>query len=118
MHRASAASCWRSQVSACSRRSDADRFALAPVGAALRQGVPGSVRPSVLFLLNESHWRPWGHLLHSVRTGETAFDHVHGAGLFDYLASTPRSRPCSTRAWLATRPPTRASWLAPMTSRA
>jgi hypothetical protein len=43
----------------------------------------------VLFLLNESHWRPWGHMLHSVRTGETAFDHVHGMGLFDYLATHP-----------------------------
>ena len=68
---------------------DPDRFALAPLGAALRKGVPGSVQPAVLFLLNESHWRPWGHLLHSVRTGETAFDHVHGAGLFDYLAKHP-----------------------------
>src|SRR5262245_35785236 len=65
------------------------RFALAPMGMALRTGVPGSVRASVLFLLNESHWRPWGHLLHSVRTGETAFDHVHGASLFDYLAGHP-----------------------------
>jgi len=66
-----------------------DRFALAPMGAALRKGVPGSLQPAVLFLLNESHWRPWGHLLHSVRTGETAFDHVHGVGLFDYLARHP-----------------------------
>jgi hypothetical protein len=66
-----------------------DRFALGPLGAALRTDVPGSVRPSVLFLLNESHWRPWGHLLHSVRTGETAFDHVHGTGLFDYLERNP-----------------------------
>jgi hypothetical protein len=66
-----------------------DRFALAPLGAALRKGVTGSVRSSVLFLLNESHWRPWGHMLHSVRTGETAFDHVHGVGLFDYLAKHP-----------------------------
>jgi hypothetical protein len=66
-----------------------DRFALNPVGAGLRTGVPGSVRASVLFLLNESHWRPWGHLLHTVRTGETAFDHVHGASLFDYLATHP-----------------------------
>jgi hypothetical protein len=40
-------------------------------------------------LLNESHWRPWGHLLHTVRTGETAFDHVHGTGIFDYLAGHP-----------------------------
>jgi O-methyltransferase domain/Dimerisation domain len=66
-----------------------NRFALNPVGAGLRTGVPGSVRASVLFLLNESHWRPWGHLLHTVRTGETAFDHVQGASLFDYLATYP-----------------------------
>jgi hypothetical protein len=40
-------------------------------------------------LLDESHWRPWGHLLHLVRTGETAFHRAHGAGLFDYLAEHP-----------------------------
>ena len=66
-----------------------DRFALTPVAAALRTGVPGSLRPTVLLLLDESHWRPWGHLLHTVRTGETAFHHAHGAGLFDYLAGHP-----------------------------
>lgn len=65
------------------------RFALTPMGALLRTGVPGSVRPSVLFSLAESHWRPWGHLLHTVRTGETAFDHAHGMGLFEYLESHP-----------------------------
>ena len=95
-----------------------DRFALAPLGAALRKGVPGSVRSSVLFLLNESHWRPWGHLLHSVRTGEIAFDHVHGTGLFDTLRPTPRCRPCSTKAWPATRRLMRVSWPGPTTSRA
>ena len=47
------------------------------------------MRPAVLLLLDESHWRPWGHLLHTVRTGETAFHHAHGAGLFDYLAGHP-----------------------------
>jgi len=64
-------------------------FALTDVGFALRTGVPGSVRSNVLFSLNEAHWRPWGHLLHTVRTGETAFQHVHGASLFDYLAANP-----------------------------
>ena len=34
------------------------RFALTPMGIALRTGVPGSLSPAVLFLLNESHWRP------------------------------------------------------------
>jgi hypothetical protein len=64
-------------------------FALTPVAGALRTGVPGSLRPNVLRMLDESHWRPWGHLLHTVRTGETAFRHAHGADLFDYLAGHP-----------------------------
>ncbi len=34
------------------------RFALTPMGVLLRTGVPGSLRPSVLLLLDESHWRP------------------------------------------------------------
>jgi hypothetical protein len=66
-----------------------DHVALTPVGAWLRADVPGSRRASVLFLLNETHWRPWGHLLHTVRTGENAFAHAHGAPLFDYLAAHP-----------------------------
>jgi hypothetical protein len=65
------------------------RFALTSVGAGLRTGVPGSLRPGVLLSLDESLWRPWGHLLHTVRTGETAFHHAHGVGLFDYLAGHP-----------------------------
>jgi hypothetical protein len=65
------------------------RFALTEVGVGLCAGVPGSLRSAVLFLLGESHWRPWGHLLHTVRTGTTAFEHVHGASLFDYLAGHP-----------------------------
>jgi len=67
----------------------ASRIALTPVATTLRADVPGSRRASVLFLLNESHWRPWGHLLHTVRTGENSFAHAHGANLFDYLADHP-----------------------------
>lgn len=65
------------------------RVALTTMASTLRTGVPGSLRPAVLFMLDESHWRPWAHLLHTVRTGETAFHHVHGADLFDYLAAHP-----------------------------
>jgi len=67
----------------------ARQFALTEVGYPLRTGVAGSVRPSVMFLLNEAHWRPWGHLLHTVQTGETAFDHAHGMSLFEFLARDP-----------------------------
>src|SRR5712692_5663190 len=66
-------------------------FALTPVGVSLRTGVPGSLRASVLMLLDEKNWKPWGHLLHTVRTGETAFNHAHGMGLFDYLVENPEA---------------------------
>ncbi|HEX5502371.1 MAG TPA: methyltransferase, partial [Thermomicrobiales bacterium] len=65
------------------------RFALTPLGAGLRSDLPASVRPLALMLLDPSQWRPWGELLHSVRTGETAFDYTHGMGRFDYLAEHP-----------------------------
>ena len=66
-------------------------FALTPVGVSLRTGVTGSLRASVLMLLDEKNWTPWGHLLHTVRTGETAFNHAHGMGLFDYLVEHPEA---------------------------
>ena len=60
-------------------------FELTQLGSTLRSDVPGSVRPAVGLWMCESHWRSWSHLLHSVRTGETAFNHAHGLGVFDYL---------------------------------
>jgi len=44
------------------------------------------VRDAVLFLVGEWCWRTWGGLLHSVRTGEPAFDHVFGMSNFEYWA--------------------------------
>ena len=90
MRRASAESCCILAGVGVLEKVGPHGFALtAGGGLALRTGVPGSLRPAVLMLLDESHWRPWGHLLHTVRTGEIAFDHAHGAGLFDYLAGHP-----------------------------
>ena len=67
------------------------QFALTGLGAGLRTGVAGSIRPMVLMLLDDSKWGPWGQLMHSVQTGETAFDHVHGVGFFDYFHTHPES---------------------------
>ena len=64
------------------------RYALAAPGARLRDGVPGSLR-AVALLAGERSYRAWGGLLHSVRTGETAFRHVFGMGTFDYMAANP-----------------------------
>ena len=53
------------------------QFALTPMGSYLRSGVDGSLRAQFL-TINELDWQPWSQLLHSVRTGETAFERQHG----------------------------------------
>jgi SAM-dependent methyltransferase len=65
-----------------------DGFALTPSGSQLRRDVPGSLHADALFSGREAY-RAFGELLHTVRTGETAFDHVYGAPLFDYFAQHP-----------------------------
>ncbi len=65
-----------------------DRFGLAPIGNSLQSGAPGSMRSMVL-TLGEEHYQAWGHLLHSVSTGEPAFDHVYKMGLFQYFTQNP-----------------------------
>jgi hypothetical protein len=62
----------------------ADYFVLAPLGEGLLSDAPGSLR-ATLITLGEIHYRACGDLLHSVRTGSSAFNHVYGMGLFDYL---------------------------------
>jgi hypothetical protein len=68
----------------------ADRFALAPLGQALRSGVPGSLRHMVL-TLGEIHYEAWGHLFHSVKTGTPAFQYAFEAPLFEYLGRNPEA---------------------------
>jgi hypothetical protein len=64
------------------------RFALTPIGACLRSGVPGSMRAAAL-LFGGITQQAWGDLLYSVETGETAFRHVFGMDSFDYMAEHP-----------------------------
>jgi SAM-dependent methyltransferase len=64
------------------------RFALTPVGACLRAGVPGSMRAAAL-LFGGITQQAWGDLLGSVETGEPAFRRVFGMDPFDYMAQHP-----------------------------
>ena len=41
--------------------------------------------------VGEEYYRSAGDLLHTVKTGETAFDHVYGKGHFEYLAENPEA---------------------------
>ena len=65
------------------------RFALTPVGDCLRSDRPDSLRPTARLWGHEMIQRAWGNLLHTVRTGETAFDHVYGMSAFAYLDANP-----------------------------
>ncbi len=62
------------------------RFSLTELGEYLRDDVPHSQRAVALMMGNE-HYRAWGELLHSVRTGECAFEHVYGQNIFTYMQS-------------------------------
>jgi hypothetical protein len=65
------------------------KFSLTDVGQFLRSDVPGSVRGWARMAGHAPWWRPWGELLHSVRTGEPSFPIVFGEGPFQYLAEHP-----------------------------
>ena len=62
------------------------RFAQSPMSEFLRTGVPGSLRGIADYCGSDWSWRAWGNLMHSVKTGKTAFDHTFGEPCFDYLA--------------------------------
>lgn len=72
------------------RQDASDRFGLTPMGELLRSDVPGSARLHAISV-NEEEYRAAGELLHTVRTGETAFNHLFGVGLFEYFASHPEA---------------------------
>jgi hypothetical protein len=63
-----------------------NQFGLTPLGATLRCDVPGSLRAWVLLQLGEGDYEAGSELLHTVQSGEIAFDHVFGMGLWSYLA--------------------------------
>ncbi len=71
-------------------QNDSDRFGLTPLGEWLRSDIPGSARLHAISV-NEAEYRAAGELLHTVVTGETAFNHVFGMGLFDYLTANPEA---------------------------
>ena len=61
------------------------RFKLTPLGSILRSDTPDSVRDWALFIAAPPVWAAWSNLLHSVQTGESAFEHTFGTRLFSYM---------------------------------
>jgi hypothetical protein len=67
-----------------------DRFGLTSLSQVLRRDDPHSMR-YVAINFGEEYYRAAGELLHTVKTGETGFNHLYGKGHFDYLAEHPEA---------------------------
>jgi hypothetical protein len=85
------------------------RFALTSMGELLRSDVPGSMRSWAAMVGLPVQWHAVADLLRSVRTGEPAFERVHGRSLFDYLGDHPDAAELFdgamadlSRGWIAT----------------
>jgi hypothetical protein len=67
------------------------RFALTPLAELLQSDHPQSLRQFAR-MLGDEHYLGWADLLHSVRTGESAFHHRYGCSVFEwYKQNTRRS---------------------------
>jgi O-methyltransferase domain/Dimerisation domain len=65
------------------------RFALTPLGEALRSNVPGSMRSFILAEMAPGHWLPWGNLEDAVRTGKPSAPHALGMDAWEYYKKNP-----------------------------
>ncbi len=68
---------------------DAQRFALTPLGEALKTGAPGSARATLIAFCGQAFWHSWEEILYSLETGKTGFEKACGMPLFEYLAQHP-----------------------------
>ena len=63
-------------------------FALTPLGQTLASGQPGSMRDVVIMFM-ETHYAPFGDLLHTIRTGQPAAERFYGQPFFGWLSDHP-----------------------------
>ncbi|HKS30725.1 MAG TPA: methyltransferase [Pyrinomonadaceae bacterium] len=69
--------------------TEPNQFSLTPMGETLRSDAQGSLRPLAVCMGGQCNWQAWGDILHSVKTGESAFEHVFGTGFFQHLERHP-----------------------------
>ena len=65
------------------------QFGSTPLAEYLRTDAPRSLRAWAMQIGQQYFWTSWGHLLHSVRTGEPAFPELHGTTAWEYRAAHP-----------------------------
>jgi hypothetical protein len=63
-------------------------FALTPLGQTLTSSHPGSLRDLAIMWM-ETHYAPFADLIHTVRTGQPAAEHLYGEPFFTWLSHHP-----------------------------
>ena len=63
-------------------------YALTPLGQTLTSGQPGSMRDLAIMFM-ETHYAPFGDLLHTIRTGQPAAERCYGQPFFSWLSDHP-----------------------------
>jgi O-methyltransferase domain/Dimerisation domain len=69
--------------------TDEGCFHLTPLAELLQTEAARSFHALATLCGDESYYRAYGALLHSIMTGNSAFQHVHGQTLFEYLDEHP-----------------------------
>ena len=73
-------------------------FAMTQTAEPLRSNVPHSLRDVAIFWGEDWHWEVWGKILHSVRTGKSAWAQMHGDDVFEYFERNPEAGAIFNRA--------------------
>jgi len=66
-------------------------FANTPLSEVLRADIPGSMRNSMLFMGESWHYNIWANMLHSAKTGGTAWKKTYGEEVFDWFSKNPEA---------------------------
>jgi hypothetical protein len=82
------------------RELEDGRFASNDAAAALQAGAPGRIR-DVVINFGEEMYHSFGALLHTVQSGETGFDSVYGAPVFEYYGANPEAEASAAARMLA-----------------
>jgi hypothetical protein len=67
-------------------RTNGDQVEITELGATLADDRPDSLRYGALYWM-ETHYAPFGDLLHTALTGETAATHYYGQPFFDWIST-------------------------------
>jgi O-methyltransferase domain/Dimerisation domain len=71
------------------KKENDGRFALTPLSETMVTDAPGSTRWFLMSELGQEHYPAWGNLMHSVKTGEIAFDNAFGMDIWKYFSQNP-----------------------------